>query len=197
MSDSRQAIEQALSDAQHCLTSFIQDEATSQQILNIAEVVCQAFQNQHQVYIAGNGGSHCDALHFAEEFTGQYRKARRALPAMALGEASHSTCVSNDYGFEQVFARQIEAFGKKGDVFIALSTSGNSQNLVEAVNKAKALGVITVGLLGKGGGTLKELVDQCMVVPGATSDRIQEIHMMVLHILIEAVERQLFPENYS
>lgn len=197
MTDPKQAIQQALTDAQNLLTEFVGSAESSKAILALADKVASAFENKSRVYIAGNGGSQCDALHFAEEFTGRYRNNRPALPAMALGEASHQSCVSNDYGFEHVFSRQVEAFGQKGDVLILLSTSGNSKNLICAAEKAKELDVYSYALLGKGGGRLQDCVNDCLIVPGATSDRIQEIHMMILHIVIEAVERRLFPENYS
>lgn len=196
MSDISKAISDSFNDANKALNEFIADKANTDKVKTLSDLVTQAFKAGHMVYIAGNGGSHCDALHFAEEFTGRYRGDRKALPAMALGEASHSTCVSNDYGFDFVFSRQLEAFGKKGDVFIALSTSGNSKNLITANATAKELGLSTFALLGKGGGELKDLADHNIMVPGDTSDRIQEIHMMILHIVIEAVERELFPENY-
>ena len=148
------------------------------------------------MFSCGNGGSHCDAMHFAEEFTGRYRKDRRPLGAMALGDPSHTTCVSNDYGFQHVFSRQIEGLGRPGDLLLGLSTSGNSQNVVEAVEAAKAKNIKTVGLLGKTGGKLNDLVDLPIVIPAETSDRIQEMHIKIIHNVIETVERELFPENY-
>jgi D-sedoheptulose 7-phosphate isomerase len=145
----------------------------------------------------GNGGSMCDAMHFAEEWTGRFRKDRAAVPAVAFSDPSHLTCIANDFGYDEVFAREVEAYGKKGDLLVALSTSGSSRNVIRACEVARAKGVVTVGLLGKGGGELRERVDIPIVVPHATtSDRIQEIHIKVLHIAIEAVERELFPANY-
>jgi D-sedoheptulose 7-phosphate isomerase len=149
-----------------------------------------------KVLIAGNGGSNCDALHFAEEFTGRFRGNRRALPAIAISDSSHITCVGNDYGFDYVFSRGVEAYGKEGDLFIGISTSGNSPNIIKAVEAAKEMGMKTVALLGKDGGKLKGMCDYEFIIPGVTSDRIQEIHMMILHIIIEGVERIMFPENY-
>ncbi len=146
----------------------------------------------------GNGGSMCDAMHFAEEWTGRFRGNRKALAAIAFSDPSHLTCIANDFGYDQVFAREVEAYGKEGDLLVAISTSGNSPNVTNAVKQARELGVRTVGLLGKGGGELREMVDIPIIVPLATtSDRIQEVHIKVLHIAIEGVERMLFPKNYA
>lgn len=146
----------------------------------------------------GNGGSMCDAMHFAEEWTGRFRGNRKALPAVAFGDPSQITCIANDFGFDEIFARQVEALGKPGDLLVAISTSGNSPNVLRACEVARQRGVRTVGLLGKGGGQLLAKVDVPIVVPLAqTSDRIQEVHIKVLHIVIEAVERRLFPANYA
>ena len=135
-------------------------------------------------------------MHFSEELTGRFRKNRRALPAIHLGDASHITCVGNDFGFDEIFSRGVEAFGSSGDVFIGLSTSGHSENVIRAFNKAKEKQLKTVLLLGKEGGKLKGLGDLEFVIPGDTADRIQEIHMMILHIAIEGCERLLFPQLY-
>jgi D-sedoheptulose 7-phosphate isomerase len=135
-------------------------------------------------------------MHFAEEWTGKYRKNRRPIGALALGDASHSTCVGNDYGFEHIFERQIQGLGRSGDLLVGLSTSGNSENVILAFEAAKKIGMKTVALSGRDGGLLKEVADIAIVVPGNTSDRIQELHIKIIHIVIESVERQLFPENY-
>ena len=146
--------------------------------------------------VAGNGGSLCDAMHFAEELTGFYRNKRPALAAIALGDPGHMSCVANDLGYDHVFARSIEALGKPGDVFVALTTSGNSPNLIEAVKAAKSRGMGTIGFLGKTGGKLKGVTDLELIVEGFTySDRIQEAHMTAIHILIEVIEKKLFLEN--
>lgn len=151
------------------------------------------FQKGGKVLIAGNGGSLCDASHFAEELTGIFRKHRKALPAIALSEPGHLSCVGNDLGFEHVFSRAIEAYGKKNDIFIGLTTSGNSPNIVLAFEKAKELGLKTLAFLGKGGGKLKGYADYELIIEGSsTSDRIQEAHMTAIHILIEMVEELLF-----
>jgi D-sedoheptulose 7-phosphate isomerase len=140
----------------------------------------------------------CDAMHFAEEWTGRFRGDRRALPAVAFSDPSQLTCIANDFGYDEVFARQVAALGRKGDLLVAISTSGNSPNILRACEVAKERGLTVVGLLGKGGGKLLSRVDIPIVVPlASTSDRIQEVHIKVLHIVIEAVERRLFPENYA
>jgi len=161
-----------------------------------SQILLKCYENNGKAISCGNGGSHCDAMHFAEELTGQFYKPRRPLGAIALGDPSHVTCTSNDYGFEYIFSRQVEALGRSGDVLVALSTSGNSKNVIRAVEKAKIMGVKTVGLLGKDGGVLKSMVDVPIVVPARTSDRIQEIHIKIIHTVIETLERELFPENY-
>lgn len=162
------------------------------------QVLVEAFKNGGNVFSCGNGGSHCDAMHFAEELTGRFRGNREPLGALALGDPSHVTCVSNDFGFDHIFSRQIEGLGRKGDVLIGLSTSGNSKNVIKAFEAARKKGIKTVGLLGRGGGQLKELSDVAIVVPLATtSDRIQEIHIKIIHTVIEDVERVLFPGNYA
>lgn len=178
------------------LNKFIEEESRRGETEKVSRELANSFINGNKVLIAGNGGSNCDALHFAEEFTGRFRKDRRALPALAISDSSHITCVGNDYGFDYIFSKGVEAFGKPGDMFIGISTSGNSANVIKAVESAKKLGMKTVGLLGKDGGKLKGLCDYEFIVEGETSDRIQEIQMAILHIIIEGVERIMFPENY-
>lgn len=178
------------------LENFIKEEEKRKETEKVAKVLAEVFNNGNKVLICGNGGSNCDALHFAEEFTGRFRGDRRALPAIAISESSHITCVGNDYGFDYVFSRGVEAYGKSGDMFIGISTSGNSGNVIKAVEAAKKIGMKTCVLLGKDGGKLKGMCDYEFIIPGKTSDRVQEIHMMILHIIIEGVERIMFPENY-
>ena len=178
------------------LRNFIEQEEKEETTEKVAKDLAEVFTNGNKVLICGNGGSNCDALHFAEEFTGRFRKERRALPAIAISDSSHITCVGNDYGFDYIFSKGVEAYGKEGDMFIGISTSGNSGNVIKAVEKAKELGMKTVALLVKDGGKLKGMCDYEFIIPGETSDRIQEIHMMILHIIIEGVERIMFPENY-
>ena len=176
--------------------AFVENEENIEKTEKIAQELALAYKNGKKSLIAGNGGSNCDAMHFAEEFTGRFRKDRRALPSISISDSSHITCVGNDYGFDFVFAKGVEAFGKEGDFFFGISTSGNSKNIIEAVKSAKERNLKTVALLGKDGGKLKGICDYEFIIPGETSDRIQEVHMMILHIIIEGVERILFPENY-
>ncbi|MCF7852937.1 MAG: SIS domain-containing protein [Simkaniaceae bacterium] len=161
-------------------------------IEQVAEAIAVAYANRGKLLIAGNGGSLCDAMHFAEELTGYFRKKRRAFPAIALCDPAHMSCVANDSDFESVFARSVEAYGQEGDILVVLSTSGNSANIVHAVEMAKRLGLLTVAFLGKSGGQLKDQCDYEWVVSGFDySDRIQEAHMAAIHIIIEMVERRL------
>lgn len=178
------------------LDQFLADEAAMERVGEFASRLAAAFENGNQAIIFGNGGSACDATHFAEEFTGRYRKERRPLPVIAVNDGGHLTCVANDYGFEEVFSRSVDAFARKGDVVIGISTSGNSENVRRAMQVASERGCTTVALLGKDGGKIAGSCDLEWIVPGKTTDRIQEIHMMILHIVIEGVERILFPENY-
>lgn len=162
-------------------------------IESVAWAIIDCYKNGGKLIIAGNGGSLCDGMHFAEELTGFFRKKRPALPAIALADPGHLTCVGNDIGFDEVFARGIEAHGKPGDLLIALTTSGNSENLIQAVKKAKKKGLQVITFLGRDGGVLKGWGDYEWVVSGfETSDRIQEAHMAAIHIIIEMVEQELF-----
>ncbi|MCP5505368.1 MAG: SIS domain-containing protein [Chlamydiales bacterium] len=162
-------------------------------IESVAWAIVDCYKSGGKLIIAGNGGSLCDAMHFAEELTGYFRKKRPALPALALADPGHLTCVGNDAGFNEVFSRGVEAHGKKGDIFIALTTSGNSKNLVKAVDVAKERGLQVVTFLGKEGGALKGRGDYEWIVSGFKySDRIQEAHMAAIHIIIEMVEQELF-----
>lgn len=159
-----------------------------------ARQIAHCFQTGNKLIIAGNGGSLCDASHFAEELTGVFRGLRRALPAIALSEPGHLTCTGNDLGFEWVFARGVQAYGKPGDIFIGLTTSGNSPNIIKAIEAAKDLDLYTICFLGKEGGKLKGAADLEIIISGfQTSDRIQEAHMAAIHVIIEMVERLLFP----
>ena len=171
---------QSLEEAQSTLSKFIADNEQLQKCEHFSRLLVETFRNGGNVFSCGNGGSHCDAMHFAEELTGRYRKNRRALGALALGDASHITCVGNDYGFEHIFSRQLEGLGRKGDLLIGLSTSGNSKNVIHAFEMAKATGIKTVALLGRDGGQLKNLANLAIIIPGSTSDRIQEMHIKLL-----------------
>lgn len=186
----------SLHEAEVLLSSLISDSTFLGSCEEFSRLLIECYQRKSTVFSCGNGGSHCDAMHFAEELTGRYRKDRRPLGALALGDPSHVTCVSNDYGFEHIFSRQLEGLARSGDVLIGLSTSGNSKNVIRAFESAKKLGLTTVALLGRDGGALKALADLALIVPAQTSDRIQEVHIKLIHIVIESVERELFPENY-
>lgn len=159
--------------------------------------IAECFQNGNKVIIAGNGGSLCDANHFAEELTGFFRKFRPALPAISISEAAHITCTANDLGFEWVFARGVEAYGKPNDLFIGLTTSGNSPNIIKAIEVAQSRGLQTIAFLGKDGGKLKGTADLELIIENfETSDRIQEAHMAAMHIIIQMVEQILFPPSF-
>jgi D-sedoheptulose 7-phosphate isomerase len=183
-------------EAEKTLHQFWNDPSQVEKCVKFSQILIEAYKKGSTVFSCGNGGSHCDAMHFAEELTGRYRKDRRPLGALALGDASHVTCVSNDYGFEFIFSRQVEGLGRAGDVLIGISTSGNSKNVINAIESAKKKGMKTIALLGRDGGQIKSMVDLALVVPAQTSDRIQEMHIKIIHTVIETVEREIFPENY-
>lgn len=187
----------ALQDAQQLLNNFMAENKNLLIINEIAKELVTCFNNGNKIIICGNGGSSADAVHFAEELTGKFREERPALPAIALNDSSFITCVANDFGFDEIFARGVQAFGKEGDVLITLSTSGNSNNVIRAIDEAEKLKMKTVAFLGKDGGKLLNRCFYQLVIPGTTSDRIQEIHMLILHILVEQIERTKFPENYQ
>ncbi|MCC6427966.1 MAG: D-sedoheptulose 7-phosphate isomerase [Phycisphaerales bacterium] len=184
-----------MTGASSALQAIAADAGSLRAFAGIAVAICRALRSGNKVLVCGNGGSMCDAMHFAEELTGRFRQDRPALAAIAISDASHITCVGNDYGFEHVFSRAVEALGQPGDVLIALSTSGNSPNILRAVETARGAELVTVALLGKDGGMLAAggSCHHMLIVPGETSDRIQELHMLVLHLLVEAIEAELFP----
>ena len=181
----------SLESARSVLTALLSDAATLERLAKAGEALQRCYASGNKVIICGNGGSLCDASHFAEELTGRFRDDRPPLPAIAVSEPGHLTCTANDYGFDQVFARSVKALGKPGDVVILLSTSGNSPNCVVAAETASQMGLTTIALLGKGGGTLASKCTHAIVVPGSTSDRIQELHMLILHIWVETIEAGL------
>lgn len=171
----------------------LQTEKNLKFIEQLAHEMANCFIRKNKILIAGNGGSLCDAAHFAEELTGQFRKPRAALPAIALNDPGFITCTGNDFGFEFIFSRGVAALGEKEDLFIGLTTSGNSENLIHAFKTAKEKGLRTIAFLGKEGGKLKGVADLEMIIEGfKTSDRIQEAHMSAIHIAIEAMEHLLF-----
>ena len=188
----------AFDEARATLDAFLADSANLDAVRAFADAIEATYARGGRLLAAGNGGSMCDAMHFVEEWTGCFRADRAALSALSLGDPSQLTCIANDFGFDEVFARQVEANGREGDLLLAISTSGNSPNILRAAEVGRERGITVVGLLGKGGGKLLPLCDVAIVVPRAdTSDRIQELHIKVIHTVIEAVERRLFPDNYA
>ena len=185
-------IRDQLNEAKKVLESFIDDDNNIATIERAARVIADSIKKGGKVFSCGNGGSHCDAMHFAEEMTGNFRDQRQALPAIAISDPSHISCVSNDFGFESIFSRFLEGLGNKGDVLLAISCSGNSKNIIKAVETAKIKGIMVIGLTGKNGGKLGELVDVHINVPfPGYADRVQEIHIKVIHILIFLIEKFL------
>ena len=160
-------------------------------IKHAGEIMVQSLKNGGKIISCGNGGSMCDAMHFAEELTGRYRDDRQALPALSISDPSHISCVANDYGYEFIFSRYVEAHGKQGDVLLAISTSGNSKNVLNAIEVAKKKGMKIVGLTGKDGGKMVDLCDEEIRAPESKfADRAQEIHIKVIHSLIDYIENQ-------
>lgn len=191
-------IRNSLLEAQRALDNFINNEQTLQKIESAAQMLVESFEQKGKVFSCGNGGSMCDAMHFAEELTGRYRGNRPGIAAVSISDASHISCVANDFGYEYIFSRYIESHGREGDVLLAFSTSGKSPNVLNAVAAAKQLGVKVIGLTGKPGSKLEDLADICICAPGGNyADRVQELHIKVVHILIELIERKLNPENYA
>lgn len=188
---------QSLRDAAELARVFA-TEPVAAAIGRIAGLISRSVRGGGKVMICGNGGSLCDAAHFAEELTGRFRADRPAIAAIALTDPGHLTCVANDYGFDAVFSRGVEALGRPGDVLVVLSTSGNSPNILNAVTAAKGRGMLVVTLLGRGGGKLAQqcgMADVELMAPGLTADRIQELHMLALHTIVELVEAELYPTS--
>jgi D-sedoheptulose 7-phosphate isomerase len=194
----KQHINASLAEAQQALEALLANDTALQSIEQAAALLIDVFERKGRVYSCGNGGSMCDAMHFAEELTGRYRLDRAALGATAISDAGHLTCVGNDHGYEQVFSRYIEGHGRAGDCLVALSTSGTSKNIIRAAQTARGLGMHVIILSGKQAELLSSLSDVYICTPGGTfADRVQELHIKVLHILIELIERHFFPENYA
>lgn len=178
--------------ARAALDAFLADPGNVRTVEGWAGLIAERFGAGGKVMVCGNGGSACDAMHFAEELTGRFRNDRPPLPAIACTDIGHITCTANDYGFEQVYSRWVRALGRRGDVLIVLSTSGNSPNMLRAAEAGREQGMRVLGLLGKGGGALRGKCDEALVVPGETSDRVQELHMLILHAVVEGVEGAMF-----
>lgn len=187
----------ALQEAADALARLVANQATISTIELAAETLLKAFANGNRVFSCGNGGSMSDAMHFAEELSGRYRMNRKALPATAISDVGHISCVANDFGYEYIFSRYLESQAKPGDVLFGISTSGTSKNVVQAARTARDLGMTVITLTGRPNTILAELSDVEICTPGGQfADRVQELHIKVIHILIELVERRLFPENY-
>lgn len=182
-----------LYEAQEVLEEFVSQTENVVAIEKAAAIMVQAIQDGKKIMACGNGGSMTDAMHFAEELSGVFREKRPALPALSISDPSHITCTANDYSFDEIFSRYVEGLGQHGDVLLAISTSGNSMNIIKAVEAARGKGMLVVGLTGKSGGLLAGMADQEIRVRGRKhSDRIQEVHIKILHILVQLIEQQVF-----
>lgn len=189
---SKSIIQANLKEAHQILADFLNDEGNIQRIADAGEMLCKAFRQGNKVISCGNGGSMCDAMHFAEELSGRFREDRPALPAISISDPSHISCVGNDYGYEHVFSRYLSAVANKGDILLAISTSGTSKNVLKAIEEAKSKGMHVIGLTGKDGGKMASLCDIEIRAPhSAYADRAQEIHIKVIHSLIHYVEENL------
>ncbi|ANS84682.1 D-sedoheptulose 7-phosphate isomerase [Vibrio scophthalmi] len=185
-------IKSELTEAAAVLNKFLSDDHNIAQIEAAAKLIADSFKQGGKVLSCGNGGSHCDAMHFAEELTGRYRENRPGYPGIAISDPSHLSCVSNDFGYDFVFSRYLEAVGSKGDVLFGLSTSGNSVNILNAIEAAKNKGMKTIALTGKDGGKMAGCADIEIRVPHfGYADRIQEIHIKIIHIVIQLIEKEM------
>ena len=188
----------ALVEGRLALEELLANEQTLSNIEEAGKLLAKSFLSGNRVFSCGNGGSMCDAMHFAEELSGRFRLGRPPLAAASISDPSHITCTANDYGYEQIFARYVSCHGQKGDVLFAISTSGKSANVIEAAKAARQRGLFVIGLTGRNDAPLDELADIVICTPaGRYADRVQELHIKVIHILIELVERELFPKNYE
>ncbi|RXK50779.1 D-sedoheptulose 7-phosphate isomerase [Aquirufa rosea] len=189
----QQIIQNSLVESHSVLDRFMNNPKQIQAVEAAAQLLVGALKNGHKIISCGNGGSHCDAMHFAEELSGRYRENRPALAAMAISDPSHITCVSNDFGYNYVFSRFLEGLGQEDDVLVGISTSGNSASIIEAVRAAREKGMKVILLTGKDGGKLADTGDvEIRVEHDGFADRIQEIHIKVIHIMIQLVEFHLF-----
>ncbi|MBX2942587.1 MAG: D-sedoheptulose 7-phosphate isomerase [Cyclobacteriaceae bacterium] len=190
--DAQKIIREELGQAALTLYNFLQSSEALNSIEEAASMMVSAIQSGNKIMSCGNGGSNCDAMHFAEELSGRFRSDRKALPALSISDPAHITCVGNDYGFEYIFSRYVEALGREGDVLLAISTSGNSSNILNAVKAAKERGMMVIALSGKDGGKLASMADVNIIVSHVGfSDRIQEVHIKIIHILILLIEKQV------
>jgi D-sedoheptulose 7-phosphate isomerase len=188
----------SLQECQSALTALLASEEAQSTIASAGELLSEKLRTGSRVFSCGNGGSMCDAIHFAEELSGRYREDRLGLPAIAIADPGHLSCVGNDYGYEHVFSRYLQAQAREGDVLLAITTSGKSPNVLKAAEYARAHGITVIGLTGRKDSPLSPLTDLEICTPaGRYADRVQELHIKVIHILIELVERSLYPENYA
>ena len=191
-SEFKAIIRQELEEAAVVLSRFLDDEANLESIDLAAQLLSESFKAGGKVLSCGNGGSHCDAMHFAEELTGRFRENRPGYAAIAISDPSHISCVSNDFGYEYVFSRYVEAVGREGDVLLGISTSGNSGNIIKAVEAARAKEMKVILLSGKDGGKMAGMADVEIRVPHfGYADRIQEIHIKAIHIMIQLIEKYM------
>lgn len=191
-------IRASLLEAQAALNNLISNEAAQQKIADAARVLSACFKARGHVYSCGNGGSMCDAMHFAEELSGRYRENRPALGAISMSDGAHLSCTANDFGYDFVFSRFIEAHGRSGDVLVGISTSGKSPNVIKAAEEAKKIGMKVITLTGKADSALGKLADVDICTPGGRyADRVQELHIKVIHTLIELIERDMFGAEYK
>lgn len=194
----RAHIDTALADAADALAQLRDNDTALAAIERAAGILIVSLQTDNRIYSCGNGGSMCDAMHFAEELSGRWRKNRRALGAASISDPSHISCVANDFGYEAVFSRYVDAMGRPGDVLLAISTSGTSKNILRACEAAKARQMQIITLTGRLSSAVGAMADADICTPGGEyADRVQELHIKTIHILIELVERRLFPENHS
>lgn len=185
-------IKAELDQAAEVLNNFLASEKNIGAVEEAAMMLARSFKQGGKVLSCGNGGSHCDAMHFAEELTGRYRENRPGYPAIAISDASYLSCVGNDFGYEAVFSRYVDAVGQKNDVLLAISTSGNSDNVIKAIESAKAKGMKVIALTGKDGGKIRALTDIEICVPHfGYADRIQEVHIKLIHILVLLIEKEM------
>lgn len=182
----------SLEEAKEGLVALLENEETLESIVDAAKILANTIANGGRVFSCGNGGSMCDAMHFAEELTGRYRGNRRAFSAIAISDPSHMSCVANDYGYQYVFSRYIEGNGREGDCLMAISTSGTSESIVLASKAAKEIGMKVIGLTGRHGAQLESCIDIKICTPaGNYADRVQELNIKVLHIIIQLIEQIL------
>jgi len=185
-------IKAELHESSLVLEAFTGDDIQLKNIQDSAILIAKCIQSGGKIISCGNGGSHADAMHFAEELTGRYRENRKPFAAIAISDPSYMSCVANDLGFEHVFSRYVEGVGKNGDILLAISTSGNSTNVINAINSAKQNGIKSIGLTGNDGGQMAGICDVEIRVPhSGYADRIQEVHIKIIHILILLIEKQL------